>query len=100
MLPCSVAVDNDYFFFYFCFIFIITFFLFFFFLNYRHAALDAVDELVWERSELHMKHIDRFNTWIVTAYVTPSRVRLMLLHDVRNDDGIKTFLTEVRTLNE
>lgn len=99
MLPCSVAVDNDYSSFI-LFYFYHHFFSVLFLLNYRHAALDAVDELVWERSELHMKHIDRFNTWIVTAYVTPSRVRLMLLHDVRNDDGIKTFLTEVRTLNE
>ena len=37
------------------------------------------DELVWDTQELHMKHIDRFNTWIVTAYVTATRVRLMLL---------------------
>ena len=49
---------------------------------------------------MHMKHIDRFNTWSVTAYVTVARVRLVLLHehDVRNDDGIKTFLAEMHQL--
>lgn len=42
--------------------------------------------------------MDRYNEQMVSAYVTPSGVRLMLLHDVRNEEGIRSFCTEVHEL--
>ncbi|KAJ6934326.1 trafficking protein particle complex subunit 2 isoform X2 [Populus alba x Populus x berolinensis] len=47
-----------------------------------HAALDIVQDLAWTTSAMYLKAIDRF----------------MLLHDSRNDDGIKSFFQEVHEL--
>jgi hypothetical protein len=65
-----------------------------------HAALDAVDDVMWTSKDCHLKTVDRFNQLIVSAYVTPgsSTARFLLLHDGRNDDTIKAFFTEVYEL--
>lgn len=34
----------------------------------------------------------------VSAFATASRVKFMLLHEVKNDDGIKNFFTELYEL--
>ncbi|KAK3034405.1 hypothetical protein RJ639_033676 [Escallonia herrerae] len=59
-----------------------------------HAALDIVQDLAWTTSAMFLKAIDRFNDLAVSFIHT----RLMLLHDSRNDDGIKTFFQEVHEL--
>lgn len=38
----------------------------------------------------------RFNEWSVSAYITPSGAKFMLLHDTLNSDGIRHFFTDVR----
>ncbi|KAK3037812.1 hypothetical protein RJ639_031853 [Escallonia herrerae] len=69
-----------------------------------HAALDIVQDLAWTTSAMFLKAIDRFNDLAVSVYVTAGHIlhflhtRLMLLHDSRNDDGIKTFFQEVHEL--
>jgi trafficking protein particle complex subunit 2 len=63
-----------------------------------HSALDIVDELVWGTNALYLKVVDRFNDWQVSAYVLPSGIRFMLLHDTTNTDGIRHFLQEVHEL--
>ncbi|XP_022761590.1 trafficking protein particle complex subunit 2-like isoform X2 [Durio zibethinus] len=45
-----------------------------------------------------LKAIDRFNDLVVSVYVTAGHTRFMLLHDSRNDDGIKSFFQEVHEL--
>ncbi|KAH9331124.1 hypothetical protein KI387_003232, partial [Taxus chinensis] len=93
-----------------------------------HAALDIVQDLQWTTSAMFLKGVDRFSDLVVSVYVTavsiasslvciplststtsatlgarppPPRVahtRLMLLHDSRNEDGIKNFFQEVHEL--
>ncbi|XP_022733291.1 trafficking protein particle complex subunit 2-like [Durio zibethinus] len=63
-----------------------------------HAALDIVQDLAWTTSAMFLKAIDRFNDLVVSVYVTAGHTRFMLLHDSRNDDGIKSFFQEVHEL--
>ncbi|KAK7369677.1 hypothetical protein VNO80_11720 [Phaseolus coccineus] len=55
-----------------------------------HAALDIVQDLAWTTSAMYLKSVDRFNELVVSV--------LMLLHDSRNDDGIKSFFQDVHEL--
>lgn len=63
-----------------------------------HSALDIVQDQAWTTSAMFLKGIDRFNDLVVSVYVTAGHTRLMLLHDSRNDDGIKSFFQEVHEL--
>ncbi|KAL4308315.1 hypothetical protein GQ457_01G023710 [Hibiscus cannabinus] len=90
-----------------------------------HAALDIVQDLAWTTSAMFLKAIDRFNDLVVSVYVTAGHIlyiyrtdlhmlecsifvtydicfvihtRFMLLHDSRNEDGIKSFFQEVHEL--
>lgn len=46
----------------------------------------------------YLKAVDKFNELLISAYVTPGRTRMMVLHDVRNDEGIRAFLHDVHEL--
>ncbi|KAJ4777913.1 Trafficking protein particle complex subunit 2 [Rhynchospora pubera] len=63
-----------------------------------HAALDLVQDLAWTTSAMFLRSVDRFNDLTVSVYVTAGHTRLMLLHDSRNEDGIKNFFQEVHEL--
>jgi len=60
-----------------------------------HAALDMVDLQVWTSSATYLKIVDRHNEQLVSAYVTPGGARLLLLHEMRAEDGVRAFFNEV-----
>lgn len=66
-----------------------------------HAALDSVDELRYSQSSgnsYYLKIVDRFNEWMVSAYLSPTGDRLMLLHDVKSEEPIRAFFSDAHEL--
>ncbi|KAI6173421.1 hypothetical protein M3Y98_01079700 [Aphelenchoides besseyi] len=60
-----------------------------------HAALDIVDQQRIENANMYLKVIDKFNEWFVSAFVTASGARLLLLHTQKNEEGIRSFFQEI-----
>ena len=60
-----------------------------------HAALDNVDEAVWTTQSCYLKAVDRYYDLSVSAYATSSLAKFLLLHDSKNDDGIRSFFHDI-----
>lgn len=64
-----------------------------------HSALDMVDTAVMTNANLYLKAVDSFGEKIVSAYVLPSGVRFMLLHERgKSEEGIRQFFVETHDL--
>ncbi|KAJ3268659.1 hypothetical protein HDV01_002383 [Terramyces sp. JEL0728] len=49
-----------------------------------HSSLDIIDELQYGTNQKYLKIVDKFNEWNVSAYVLPSGMKFLLLHDQQN----------------
>ncbi|KAJ3327729.1 Trafficking protein particle complex subunit 2B [Blyttiomyces sp. JEL0837] len=63
-----------------------------------HSSLDIVEELMWGTNGMYLKTFDRFNEWHLSAFVTASGLKLMLLHDTQNSEGIRNFFQDTHEL--
>ncbi|KAI4251207.1 MAG: hypothetical protein LQ352_004996 [Teloschistes flavicans] len=45
-----------------------------------HASLDYVDELQWHTNQMYLKRIDHFASSHISAFLTPTSTRFLLLH--------------------
>ncbi|KAL7419072.1 TRAPP subunit [Cryptotrichosporon argae] len=59
-----------------------------------HASLDAVEEVREGTGSLYLRAVDRHNEWTVSAFIA-TNVKFILLHDTKNDDGIRLFFGEL-----
>ncbi|CAM9338648.1 unnamed protein product [Discosporangium mesarthrocarpum] len=46
----------------------------------------------------HLKTVDKFNDQFVSSYLTAGGVKLMMLHDGRNDEALRNFFADVHEL--
>lgn len=63
-----------------------------------HSSLDIVEELQFETNSLYLQTVDKFNSMNISTFLTAANVKFMLLHDVKNDDGIKNFFNDLYEL--
>ncbi|EJD53873.1 transport protein particle complex subunit [Auricularia subglabra TFB-10046 SS5] len=60
-----------------------------------HASLDVIEDVVRTNNTMYLKGVDKFNEWTVSAFVTPGNIKFILLHDGKNDEGIRAFFNDV-----
>ncbi|GAW01870.1 transport protein particle complex subunit [Lentinula edodes] len=60
-----------------------------------NASLDAVEDVMRKEGTMYLKSVDKFNEWTVSAFITPGNTKFVLLHEAKNDEGIKSFFLDV-----
>ncbi|KAI9636113.1 putative ER to Golgi transport-related protein [Dioszegia hungarica] len=57
-------------------------------------SLDGVEEVQESTGSLYLRNVDKHNEWTVSAYLAMG-VKFILVHDQKNDDGIRMFFNEL-----
>ncbi|EIW82240.1 Sedlin [Coniophora puteana RWD-64-598 SS2] len=60
-----------------------------------NASLDAIEDVMRRDGAMYLKSVDKFNEWTVSAFVTPGNMKFILLHESKNDEGIRLFFHDV-----
>ncbi|KAG2152960.1 Sedlin [Suillus clintonianus] len=60
-----------------------------------NASLDVIEDVMRKESAMYLKSVDKFNEWTVSAFITPGNMKFILLHETKNDDGIRSFFHDV-----
>ncbi|KIM68742.1 hypothetical protein SCLCIDRAFT_104558 [Scleroderma citrinum Foug A] len=60
-----------------------------------NASLDSIEEVMRRENAMYLKSVDKFNEWTVSAFITPGNMKFILLHEGKNDEGIRLFFQEV-----
>ncbi|KAG7448984.1 transport protein particle complex subunit [Guyanagaster necrorhizus] len=60
-----------------------------------NASLDVVEDVMRKENTMYLKSVDKFNEWTISAFITPGNTKFVLLHESKNDDGIKSFFMDV-----
>ncbi|KAF8810250.1 transport protein particle complex subunit [Phlegmacium glaucopus] len=60
-----------------------------------NASLDVIEDVMRKENTMYFKSVDKFNEWTVSAFITPGNMKFVLLHEGKNDDGIKSFFMDV-----
>jgi trafficking protein particle complex subunit 2 len=64
-----------------------------------YSSLDLVDRTMATSSDAYLKVVDRFNDFLVSAFVPISSTKFLLLHKHgSNDESIRIFFQEAYTL--
>ncbi|GMM39011.1 TRAPP subunit [Saccharomycopsis crataegensis] len=63
-----------------------------------HSSLDIVEDLQWVKNSMYLKVIDNFYGYYISAYVSPTNVKFLLLHEVKSEESIKQFFFELNDL--
>ncbi|KAI6047377.1 Sedlin [Pisolithus marmoratus] len=60
-----------------------------------NASLDNIEDVMRRENAMYLKSVDRFNEWTISAFITPGNVKFILLHEAKNDEGIRAFFHDV-----
>lgn len=60
-----------------------------------HSSLDMIQSAMWNNNATFLRTVDRFNSLLVSAYVTPGGAMLLLLHQGKSEEALRHFFTEV-----
>lgn len=63
-----------------------------------YSALDIVDDVQWHTPGLYLKVVDNFYSHLISAFVTKGNIRMMLLHESKNEESIRQFFFDVYDL--
>ncbi|KAH0839678.1 Sedlin, N-terminal conserved region-domain-containing protein [Lanmaoa asiatica] len=60
-----------------------------------NASLDMIEDVMGKENAMYLRSVDKFNEWTVSAFITPGNTKFILLHETKNEEGIRGFFHEV-----
>ena len=60
-----------------------------------HASLDVIDEVQWTTQNLYLRAVDKFYGYTISAFVTPGNIRILLLHEAKNEEAIRQLFQDI-----